>query len=76
MFAPGQGYVAISRAKTWDSINIIALDRNAIKTDEQVIKEYERLQKEYDKLKSSFIARILNQNSNYYLKLIKFINYK
>jgi ATP-dependent exoDNAse (exonuclease V) alpha subunit len=31
MFAPGQAYVAISRAKTWNSLNIIALDPNAIK---------------------------------------------
>jgi hypothetical protein len=38
--APGQTYVAISRAKTWNSLNIIALDPNAIKTGQQIIDEY------------------------------------
>lgn len=44
MFAPGQAYVAISRVETWDSLNIITLDPNAIKTDQQIIDEYKRLQ--------------------------------
>ena len=48
--APGQSYVAISCAKTWDSLNIIALDPNAIKTDQQIIDEYARLQIKYDQL--------------------------
>src|ERR1700733_7844512 len=34
MFATGQSYVAISRVKTWDALNLTALDRNSIKTDE------------------------------------------
>ncbi len=54
MFAPGQAYVAISRAKSWDSLTLTALDFNSIKTDEQVIAEYERLQDKYNKLVSSF----------------------
>jgi ATP-dependent exoDNAse (exonuclease V) alpha subunit len=54
MFAPGQAYVAISRAKTWDSLTITALDFDSIKTDEQVIVEYQRLQEKYDKLLSTF----------------------
>src|SRR4051794_25633054 len=54
MFAPRQSYVAINRAKTWDSVNIITLDRNAIKTDEKIITEYQRLQVKYDNLVSSF----------------------
>ena len=53
MFETGQSYVAISRAKTWDSLNITALDRNAIKTDEQIIEEYKRLQQKYDYLVTS-----------------------
>lgn len=54
MFAPGQSYVAISRAKTWDSLTITALDFDSIKTDEQVIVEYQQLQHKYNKLLSSF----------------------
>ncbi|PKY57323.1 hypothetical protein RhiirA4_280730, partial [Rhizophagus irregularis] len=44
MFAAGQAYVAISRAKTWDSLTLTALDFDSIKTDEKVIMEYSRLQ--------------------------------
>jgi len=55
MFAPGQTYVAISRAKTWNSLNLILLDRKAIKTDEQIIIEYQHLQHKYDQLVTSFL---------------------
>ena len=54
MFAPGQAYVAISRAKTWDSLTLTALDPDSIKTDEEVIIEYQRLQDKYNRLLSSF----------------------
>src|SRR6266511_2223913 len=54
MFAIGQAYVAISYAKTWDSLTLTALDYNSIKTDEQIIKEYHRLQEKYNELISSF----------------------
>ena len=54
MFAPGQSYVAISRAKTWDSLNLISLDREAIKTDKEIIEEYQRLQHKYNHLITSF----------------------
>ncbi|CAB5298187.1 unnamed protein product [Rhizophagus irregularis] len=54
MFAAGQAYVAISRAKTWDSLTLTALDYDSIKTDEKVIMEYSRLQEKYDRLITSF----------------------
>ena len=54
MFTPGQSYVAISHAKTWDSLTLTALDYNSIKTDEEVIIEYQCLQDKYDRLVSSF----------------------
>jgi hypothetical protein len=54
MFASGQAYVAIGRAKTWDSVNLIGLDHNAFKTDESIVLEYERLQVKYDQLIASF----------------------
>jgi len=54
MFTTGQAYVAISRARTWESLTLTALEYNAIKTDEQVIIEYNRLQEKYNRLISSF----------------------
>jgi ATP-dependent exoDNAse (exonuclease V) alpha subunit len=54
MFAPGQAYVAISRAKTWDSLTLTALDFDVIRTDEQVIADYQKLQDKYDRLVLSF----------------------
>ncbi len=54
MFTTGQAYVAISCAKTWESLTLTALDYDSIKTDEQVIMEYHRLQDKYNKLVSSF----------------------
>ncbi len=42
------------RAKTWDSLNLLSLDRTAIKTDEEIIKEYQRLQHKYEYLVTSF----------------------
>ncbi len=54
MFTTGQAYVAISHARTWESLTLIALEYNAIKTDEQVIIEYNYLQEKYNRLVSSF----------------------
>jgi hypothetical protein len=49
MFAPGQASVKLMSQlvmqKTWNSLNIIALDPNTIKTDQQIIDEYKRLQR-------------------------------
>jgi hypothetical protein len=56
MFAPGQAYVAISCAKTWDSINLIGLDYSAFETDEGIVLEYEQLQLKYEQLVASFRA--------------------
>ena len=43
IFSPGQAYVALSRAPSWNSIRITALDRNAFLVDKNIITEYERL---------------------------------
>jgi hypothetical protein len=37
MFTAGQAYLAVSYAKTWDSLTLTALDYDSIKTDKQVI---------------------------------------
>jgi ATP-dependent exoDNAse (exonuclease V) alpha subunit len=43
MFAPGQAYVAMSRAPSWNQLDIHSFDNNSIKIDKDVIAEYRRL---------------------------------
>ncbi|PKY33695.1 hypothetical protein RhiirB3_452811 [Rhizophagus irregularis] len=43
MFA-GQAYVAISRCRSWDDVEILSLTLDAFKVDEKVKKEYIRLE--------------------------------
>ncbi|CAG8540265.1 27412_t:CDS:1, partial [Racocetra persica] len=40
MFAYGQAYVALSRAPSWNSLDITAFDPNSVKTDLAVIAKY------------------------------------
>jgi len=44
IFAPGQAYVAISRAKRWEDIAISSVRPDAFHTDRSVIIEHQRLQ--------------------------------
>jgi ATP-dependent DNA helicase PIF1 len=43
MFANGQAYVAMSRASSWQNLDITHFDITSIKADKKMIKEYERL---------------------------------
>jgi len=43
-FAPGQVYVALSRASSWDAVEIPMLNKKAFLVDKSVIEEYERLE--------------------------------
>jgi len=43
MFAPGQIYVAMSRAPSWDSLDIFDFDFDCLKVDRDVVDEYKRL---------------------------------
>src|SRR3954451_24776850 len=43
MFADGQAYIAMSRATSWQNLDITYFDLISIKTDKKMIKEYERL---------------------------------
>jgi len=43
IFTTGQTYVAMSRAPSWDSINILSFDFDSLKVDEEVLLEYRRL---------------------------------
>jgi hypothetical protein len=42
-FAAGQAYTALSRAPSWDVVEIPCLDKEAFSVDQAVICEYERL---------------------------------
>ena len=46
MFPYGQAYVAMSRATSWQNLDITYFDLISIKTDKKIIKKYERLLKE------------------------------
>ena len=46
MFANGQAYVAMSRATSWQNLDITHFDITFIKTDKEVIKEYKKLLKQ------------------------------
>lgn len=50
IFLPGQAYVALSRAPSWNSIKITALDRDAFLVDRNIITEYERLKQMADQI--------------------------
>ena len=43
IFSPGQAYVALSRCTSWENLQIISFDKNAIITDQSMIQEYNRL---------------------------------
>jgi len=43
-FATGQAYTALSRAPSWDVVQIPCLTKNAFSVDSTVFQEYERLQ--------------------------------
>ena len=43
MFAPGQTYIAISRASSWEKLDILSFDFDCLKIDKDVVSEYRRL---------------------------------
>ena len=43
IFGPGQAYTALSRAHTWEGVEITELNWDAFLTDQDAIKEYEQL---------------------------------
>jgi len=42
-FAAGQAYTALSRAPSWDAVEIPSLHRSAFSVDIAILQEYERL---------------------------------
>ena len=50
MFANGQAYVAMSRAKSWENIEIRSFNPDAIKVDNEMLAELDRLQQKFDSM--------------------------
>ena len=55
MFANGQAYVAMSRAKSWENLEIQSFDPNAIKVDNEMLQELNRLQQKYNSMQSLYL---------------------
>ena len=49
MFAPGQIYVAMSRAPSWDSLDLLDFKLDCLKVDRDVVAEYKRLNSLYQR---------------------------
>jgi ATP-dependent exoDNAse (exonuclease V) alpha subunit len=62
IFADGQAYVALSRAPSWESIEITSFNEMSIKADTKVIAEYQRLEEKYNNGIMEFYRK-LNQSS-------------
>ncbi|GBB91982.1 hypothetical protein RclHR1_19480001, partial [Rhizophagus clarus] len=56
MFANGQAYVAMSRAKSWKNLEIRSFNPNAIRVDNEMLQELDRLQQKYNTLQSKYIS--------------------
>jgi hypothetical protein len=54
MFANGQAYVAMSRAKSWQNLEIRSFNQDAIKVDNEMLQELNRLQQKFESLKSLY----------------------
>src|ERR1051326_2859847 len=50
MFANGQAYVAMSRAKSWQNLEIRSFNQNAIRVDNEMLLELNRLQQQFDSM--------------------------
>ena len=56
MFANGQAYVAMSRATSWQNLQISSFDPNAIKVDSAMLIELNRLQQKFDTMHSQYLT--------------------
>ncbi len=56
MFANGQSYVAMSRAKSWQNLEIRSFNQDAIRVDNEMLQELNRLQENFESFKSSYFS--------------------
>jgi len=54
MFAYGQSYVSMSRATSWQNLEIRSFDPDAIKVDNSMLLELDRLQKKFDSMYNTY----------------------
>ena len=54
MFANGQAYVAMSRAKSWENLEIRSFNQDAIKVDNDMLLELNRLQQKFNTMHSLY----------------------
>src|SRR5436309_15852541 len=55
MFANGQAYVAMSRAKSWENLEIRSFNPDAIKVDNEMLLELDRLQQQFNNMHSLYL---------------------
>ena len=58
MFANGQAYVAMSRATSWENLEIRSFNPDAIKVDKDMLSELSRLQHQFDTMQSLYIHSV------------------
>jgi len=58
MFANGQAYVAMSRATSWENLEIRSFNPDAIKVDKNMLSELSRLQHQFDTMQSLYIHSV------------------
>ena len=54
MFANGQAYVAMSRATSWENLEIRSFNPDAIKVDKDMLLELNRLQQQFNSMQSLY----------------------
>ena len=55
MFAYGQSYVSMSRAISWQNLEIRSFDQNAIKVNNEMLLELDRLQQKFNSMHSLYL---------------------
>jgi len=60
IFAVGQAYTALSRARDLKSVKIISISKNSFKTDPEVLKMYQTIENEIKQQNNKFVTETIN----------------